>query len=121
MNPTTPDSAVGKMIPQPRVGDARGRLCWLDDRLGGGFALLGDGIDPRSVLSADEQAGWDALGARYLCVLSPEQRGKGSDDIVDLDGALLAWMRRYGAKVLAVRPDRFVAAADGSGLAVPLA
>ena len=117
----TPDSAVGKMIPQPRVGDARGRLCWLDDQLGDGFALLGDGTDPRSVLNADEQAGWGALGARYLCVLSPEQRGKGSDDIVDLDGALLAWMRRYGAKVIAVRPDRFVAAADGSGLAVPLA
>lgn len=117
----TPESAVGKMIPQPRVGDARGRLCWLDDQLGDGFALLGDGVDPRSALNADEQAGWDALGARYLCVLSPEQRGKGSDDIVDLDGALLAWMRRYGAKVMAVRPDRFVAAADGSGLAVPLA
>lgn len=117
---TTPDSAVGKMIPQPRVGDARGRLCWLDDLLGDGFALLGDGVDPRSMLNADEQDGWDALGARYLCVLSPEQRGRGSDDIVDLNGTLLDWMRRGRAKVLVVRPDRFVAAADVSGLAVPL-
>ena len=117
----TPESAVGKMIPQPRVGDARGRLCWLDDQLGDGFALLGDGVDPRSLLSAAEQAGWGALGARYLRVIAPEQQGKGADDIVDLDGALLAWMRRYGAKAVAVRPDRFVAAADASGLALPSA
>jgi 3-(3-hydroxy-phenyl)propionate hydroxylase len=114
-----PDSAVGKMIPQPRVADARGRLCWLDELLGDGFVLLGDGVSPRTELTAEEQAAWDALGARHLCVLSPEQQGHGSDDVVDLDGTLLAWMRRYGTQVLAVRPDRFVAAAQGSGLAVP--
>jgi 3-(3-hydroxy-phenyl)propionate hydroxylase len=100
------------MIPQPRVADARGRLCWLDE-------LLGDGVNPRTALTAEEQAAWDALGARHLCVLSPEQQGHGSDDVVDLDGTLLAWMRRYGSKVLAVRPDRFVAAADRSGMALP--
>ncbi|MFD2379019.1 hypothetical protein ACFSTJ_18210 [Ottowia pentelensis] len=58
------------MIPQPRVGDARGRLCWLDEQLGDGFALLGDGVDPRSLLTPAEQAGWDALDARYLTVIS---------------------------------------------------
>lgn len=116
-----PDSAVGRMIPQPHVCDAHGLLCWLDDQLGDGFTLLGDGVDPRVLLSAEEKAGWDALGARYLQVLSPEQQGRGSDDIVDLDGALLSWMRRYGAKALALRPDRFVAATDASGLAVPAA
>ena len=114
-----PDSAVGKMIPQPRVADARGRLCWLDDLLGNDFVLLGDNVDPATVLTADEKAGWDGLGTRYATVLSPEQRGHSASDIVDLDGALLAWMRRYGARVIAVRPDRFVAAADGSGLALP--
>lgn len=116
---TAPDSAVGKMIPQPRVADARGRLCWLDELLGDGFVLLGDGVNPRTELTVEEKAAWDALGAHHLCVLSPEQQGHGSDDVVDLDGTLLAWMRRYGSKVLAVRPDRFVAAAQGSGLAVP--
>lgn len=118
---TAPDSAVGKMIPQPRVADARGKLCWLDELLGDGFVLLGDGVNPCSELNAEERAAWDALGARYLCVLSPEQQGHGSDDVVDLHGALLAWMRRFGTKVVAVRPDRFVAAAQGSGLAVPSA
>lgn len=114
-----PDSAVGKMLPQPRVADGQGRLCWLDDLLGNDFVLLGDGVDPAAALTPEEMAGWDRLGARYIAVLSPEQRGRAGSDIVDLDGALLAWMRRYGTKVLAVRPDRFVAACDGSGLAVP--
>jgi len=114
-----PDSAVGKMVPQPRVGDAHGKLCWLDEQLGDGFALLGDGIDPREAMKDGERAAWQALGTRFLCVLSANQRGKGKDDIVDLDGTLLAWMRRYGTKVIALRPDRFVAAADVTGLAVP--
>ncbi len=114
-----PDSAVGKMIPQPRVADARGRLCWLDDLLGDGFVLLGDGVNPATELTAGQKAAWDALGARHLCVLSAEQQGHGSDDVVDLDGTLLAWMRRYGTRLIALRPDRFVAAAQGSGLDVP--
>ena len=117
--PTTPQNAVGKMIPQPRVADARGRLCWLDDLLGDGFAVLGDGVDPCTLLSAEQRRGWDGLGARYFCVLLPEQRGQGSNDIVDLDGSLLAWMRGYGAQALALRPDRFVAAASPSGLTLP--
>jgi 3-(3-hydroxy-phenyl)propionate hydroxylase len=115
----TPDSAVGKMLPQPRVADGRGKLCWLDELLRNDFVLLGDGVDPANVLTAAEKAGWDRLGARYVMVLSPEQQGSGGDDIVDLHGPLLAWMRRYGAKVVAVRPDRFVAACDVSGLGVP--
>ena len=39
--------------------------------------------------------------------------------LIDLDNALLPWMRRYRARVVAVRPDKFVAAADTQGLAVP--
>lgn len=112
-------SIVGRMVPQPRVGNARGKLCLLDEELGIGFALLGDGIDPASLLSADEKAQWDGVQARYLTVLQPDQQGKGSADIVDLQGTLLAWMRHYGARVVALRPDRFVAAADPGGLALP--
>jgi 3-(3-hydroxy-phenyl)propionate hydroxylase len=117
--PVSPESAVGKMIPQPRVANAQGKRCWLDDLLGDGFVLLGDGVDPASALSTQERSGWDRLGARYLTVIGSEQRGTGSHDVVDLEVSLLAWMRRFGTKVLAVRPDRFVAAAQGSGLAIP--
>ena len=117
--PATPDSAVGKLAPQPRVADARGRLCWLDDVLGNGFAVLGAGTDPRSLLGLAERQGWDSLGARYFSVIAAGQRGLGSDDIVDLDGSLLAWMQRHGTQAMALRPDRFVAAASPSGLGLP--
>ena len=107
------------MIPQPRVANARGKLCRLDDLLGNGFVLLGDGVDPASLLTPQEKAQWDALGARYATVLSPDKRGQGADDVIDLDGVLLGWLRGFGTKAVALRPDRFVAAAEGSGLGVP--
>lgn len=114
-------SIIGQMVPQPRVANARGKLCLLDEVLGNGFALLGDGVDPATLLTPQEKAGWDALGARYAPVFSAEQRGQGGNDIVDLHGTLLAWMRSFGVRAIALRPDRFVAAADSSGLAVPQA
>ncbi|RBP09227.1 3-(3-hydroxy-phenyl)propionate hydroxylase [Roseiarcus fermentans] len=113
------DSAVGKTIPQPRVANSAGKLCLLDELLGDGFTLLGDGVDPRDLLSPGEKAEWDALGARYAKALGANDRGDGPDNIVDLNGILQQWMRGFGVRVVALRPDRFVAASDVFGLAVP--
>ncbi|MER5475893.1 bifunctional 3-(3-hydroxy-phenyl)propionate/3-hydroxycinnamic acid hydroxylase [Streptomyces sp. NPDC002734] len=112
-------SVVGRMVPQPVTGDTAGRMARLDDLLGDGFVLLGDDVDPATLLSAEEKAGWDALGARYLAVRPKTSYTRSDDDLVDLDEVLLPWLRRYGARAVAVRPDRFVAAADVSSLAVP--
>ncbi|MDT3442280.1 MULTISPECIES: hypothetical protein [unclassified Pseudofrankia] len=105
-------SIVGRMIPQPRAASPRGVGTRLDD-------LLGDDVDPADMLTAEEKAGWDALGACYVAVRPPDKRTLGSDEIVDLDGAGLGWLRDHGARVVALRPDRFVTAADVSGIAVP--
>lgn len=113
------DSAVGKMIPQPRAATPTGAIGRLDDLVGHGFVLLGDGVDPTAELTPEAKGAWDALGARYLTVRSPDQATEGPDEIVDIDGSLLAWMRGYDARFVAVRPDRFVAATDRSGLTVP--
>ncbi|MDW3688240.1 bifunctional 3-(3-hydroxy-phenyl)propionate/3-hydroxycinnamic acid hydroxylase [Cupriavidus sp. CV2] len=113
------DSIVGKMAPQPRIADACGKLCQLDELLGQGFVLLGDGLNPASLLSPQEKAEWDALGARYVAVYEPKQRGRSSSDIIDLQGTLLAWLRSHNVRAVALRPDRFVAASDQGGLAVP--
>lgn len=112
-------SAVGRMVPQPRVANAQGKLCLLDELLGDGFVLLGDGVDPANLLTPQEKAGWDALGARYAKVLPAGERGGSASDIVDLNGTLLAWLRGFDTRAVALRPDRFVAAAHGSGLGVP--
>lgn len=74
---------------------------------------------PATLLTPAEKAAWDALGARYIALRQQDQRTQGSDELVDLDGVLRPWLRKYGARAVALRPDRFVAAADVSGLAVP--
>jgi 3-(3-hydroxy-phenyl)propionate hydroxylase len=112
-------SAVGRMIPQPVTGDVAGRMARLDDLLGDDFVLLGDDVDPATLLTPEEKAGWDALGARYVAVRPKTSYTTADSDLVDLQEVLLPWLRRYGARAVAVRPDRFVAAADVSGLAVP--
>jgi 3-(3-hydroxy-phenyl)propionate hydroxylase len=107
------------MIPQPRAATVNGLIGPLDDLLGDGFVILGDNVDPATVLSAQEKTGWDAVGARYLAIRAADQGTEGPDEIVDIDGTLISWLRERGARVVAVRPDRFVAAADLTGLAVP--
>jgi 3-(3-hydroxy-phenyl)propionate hydroxylase len=116
---TGPEHAVGKMIPQPDVAMTNGRLARLDDVIGNGFVLLGDGVDPATVLTTAQRTAWDGLGASYRAVRSPDQASEAPGDIIDIEGTLLAWMRTHSARVLALRPDRFVAATDTSGLSVP--
>jgi 3-(3-hydroxy-phenyl)propionate hydroxylase len=91
----------------------------LDDLLGNGFVLLGDDVDPATLLTPAEKVEWDKLGARYIALRQQDQHTHGHDELIDLDGVLRPWLRKYGAKAVALRPDRFVASADVSGLAVP--
>lgn len=112
-------SIVGRMIPQPIAGDAFGRMARLDELLGDGFVLLGADVNPAELLSAEEKSGWDALHARYLAIRPKTAYTQGPDELVDLQDVLLPWLWRYGARAVALRPDKFVAAADTSGLATP--
>jgi 3-(3-hydroxy-phenyl)propionate hydroxylase len=116
---TGPTSAVGKYAPQPLAARSNGTLALLDDIIGNGFVLLGDNVDPVTLLDADQRFAWDQLGATYHAVRSADKWSEGPADIVDLEGTLLAWMRGFGAKAIALRPDRFVAASDAGGLTVP--
>jgi 3-(3-hydroxy-phenyl)propionate hydroxylase len=117
--PLADTSIVGRMVPQPTVGDTRGVMARLDTLLGHRFVLLGDDVDPSTLLTDEQKAGWDALGARYIAVRPQHRHTQGPDELVDLDGVLGPWLRKYQARAVALRPDRFVAAADISGLAVP--
>ena len=112
-------SAVGRMIPQPMICRSNGKRGRLDDVLGNGFVLLGEGVNPATLLQPSELAAWDALGAQYVAVCAGNQEPTSDTDLIDLDGELLAWMQKYKTRAIAVRPDRFVAAAHGSGLGVP--
>jgi 3-(3-hydroxy-phenyl)propionate hydroxylase len=117
--PVADDSIVGRMVPQPVVGDTRGVMARLDDLLGDHFVLLGDDVDPATLLTSEEKEAWDKLGARYIALRQQDQHTQGPDELIDLDGVLRPWLRKYGARAVALRPDRFVAAADVSGLSLP--
>jgi 3-(3-hydroxy-phenyl)propionate hydroxylase len=112
-------SIVGRMLPQPVIGDAVGAMARVDDIIGHGFVLLGADVDPTTLLTPDEKVEWDALGATYRAVRPKTSYTRGPDEIVDLDEDLLPWFARYGVQAVAVRPDKFIAAADKTGLAVP--
>jgi 3-(3-hydroxy-phenyl)propionate hydroxylase len=112
-------SAVGRMIPQPVVGDTAGRMARLDDLLGDHFVLLGEDVDPATLLTDEDKAGWDALGARYVAVRPQNAYTRGPNELVDLNHVLRPWLQRYRTRAVALRPDRFVAADDVHGLAAP--
>ncbi len=120
VNATTHEaSPIGKYIPQPRVATTNGQLTLLDQAIGNGFVMLGDGVDPATLLTPEQKRGWDALGTRYIAVYAPHQPSQQQGDVIDIDGTLLVWMRRHCTTVIAVRPDRFVAAAQSYSLSVP--
>ena len=112
-------SPVGRMVPQPRVATADGAQVRFDDVLGDGFAVVGLGRSPRDLLPPAALAAWEALGARFVTVRSVHDGPAADTDVIDYDDVLLPWGRRYGSRVLALRPDRFVAASDPTGMMPP--
>ncbi|MFD8097353.1 bifunctional 3-(3-hydroxy-phenyl)propionate/3-hydroxycinnamic acid hydroxylase [Streptomyces malaysiensis] len=112
-------SAIGRMVPQPICGDAVGTMARLDDLLPDGFVLLGADLDPATLLTAEQKAQWDGIGAAYIAVRPRTAYTRGPGELVDIEDVLLPWLARYGARAVAVRPDKFVAAADRTGLTAP--
>lgn len=105
------NTAVGKILPQPRVTDSRGKLAYLDDITQDQFFILGNQIDPKTLMSAEQIAQWDELNVQYYTLLDAADDGKGFDDIVDIHGSLIEWMNQHQTQVVVVRPDKFIAAA----------
>jgi 3-(3-hydroxy-phenyl)propionate hydroxylase len=118
------DGAVGTMFPQPRVissGSPKPHL--LDDALGSGFTMIGLG----SSASMLDEPSWRGLPVRVAAVhpagVAPESLSMpalGHDqadhvDLIDVDGAIIGWLRRHRADVVILRPDRFVFATGATG------
>ncbi|MFF2654943.1 bifunctional 3-(3-hydroxy-phenyl)propionate/3-hydroxycinnamic acid hydroxylase [Streptomyces sp. NPDC058045] len=117
--PVPKDSAVGRMVIQPKVETSDGRAVLLDEVLGPWFALVGYGTDPVVHLDPASRAFWDRLGTRYVTVVEPrsgrsrtERPVSGTDAVVveDIDGALRDWFAAQPGTVALIRPDRYLAA-----------
>ncbi len=106
-------SLVGRMLPQPTVRIADGRIVLLDDVLGEQFTLLAVTGDPAASFAALDQPVWDALDVRRVAVVptGAPAAGPGWIAVADQSGGLAATMARYGGWALLLRPDHYVAAA----------
>ncbi len=107
-------NVIGKMLPQPRAGNCRGKLGLLDDFIGEGIVLLGANIDPASKLDSAQRATWEALGARFVALRSVDKHALADSDLIDIDGELINWFDKHGVDVVAIRPDKIVLAASGN-------
>lgn len=86
----------------------RGRF---DTIVGGGFSLVGVGVDPAAWLSAESLAYLDALGAT-VAMVSPD------GPVRDVDGDYARWFAREGVVAVLTRPDfyRFGSAATAGDI-----
>ncbi|SPF03998.1 3-(3-hydroxyphenyl)propionate hydroxylase [Streptomyces sp. MA5143a] len=110
-----PAPPAGEVVPQGTVarGTERGLF---DDVVGTGFVALTT-EDPASVFGEKERALLEDLGTRIVRITEPGATGgHTSDDLVDVDGVYVPYLRRAGARCLLVRPDYHVfGAARSSG------
>ncbi len=112
------DGPVGTMFPQPWVGSAGSATSRpLDEVLGSGFAVIGRGV----AASLPETPGLPVravvvhpAGTEVADRPAHEPDG-GRVDVVDVDGAITAWLDRHRAEAVVLRPDRFVFAVAGPG------
>jgi 3-(3-hydroxy-phenyl)propionate hydroxylase len=101
------EAPEGTYLPQPRVEGPDGARVRLDEVLGPGFAvLLHPNTQEASVRAARVLA--DSLGAPCLRIRAPGSGAAGSDEVVDSEGVLDAWFRRYQVEIAVVRPDRYL-------------
>jgi 3-(3-hydroxy-phenyl)propionate hydroxylase len=91
----------------------------LDNLMGQGFVVLGLDRDPREAMTQKQRDDWTRLGARFMTVQRSSATSDDADIVVDHTGSLRAWLSRFRTRVVVLRPDRFVAAADPTGLDVP--
>lgn len=112
--------AEGRLMPQPLLRGPDGRRRLMDELIGQGFALIGSGADPRSMLDAESLSMWHSLRASFMAVYPFGGLPQGSvaqqvpQDLIeaeDPDGTFHDWLRQSGGGsgfVAIVRPDRFV-------------
>ncbi|HEU4408389.1 MAG TPA: bifunctional 3-(3-hydroxy-phenyl)propionate/3-hydroxycinnamic acid hydroxylase [Polyangiaceae bacterium] len=98
-------SLAGRLLPQPPV-EVAGVRRMLDDVLGDDFCLIGVGLDPARALPAAALERLGRLGLRPVTLVEPGDAPAGAAAPVDVGGRFAA----ARGDLLAVRPDRFVAA-----------
>jgi 3-(3-hydroxy-phenyl)propionate hydroxylase len=86
--------------------------CRLDDVLGPGFAVVGVGSETGPALARLDEPVWDRLGIRRVLVVATGAVAAEAAHVtvVELDDDRHSRLSMLSGHLLAVRPDRFVAA-----------
>lgn len=115
------NSPIGRMPPQPVLMSAKAVPFKMDQVLGDWFVLIGLDCHPREAMTPAQLTAWESLGAKFVVIRSATNANPQSlDDYIDHKDELAEWMRNFGTTVMALRPDRFVAASDLDGLDTPM-
>lgn len=116
-------SLIGRLIAQPKVRTADGRIVLLDEVLGNRFTLLLRGGDPKLALARLRQPVWSRLDAAVVAIVpegEPMPDIPGVTTVAETDGTLALALAPYHDTALLLRPDHYVAAAvplDGAEVA----
>ena len=100
----------GSHFPQALLRHADGAYAWSDDALGDHLSLVGFGIDPATLLTADQLARWQAVGGRcfQLCYRGQALcRSVGANVWEDINGEMLPSLAPIGWLAV-VRPDHSI-------------
>ncbi len=90
--------AVGWLIPQPWVVDAKRDRVRFDDVVGGTWTVVHTGTDTSA------QA-WRSAGVPVIGIAAPGS-APGADRIVDCDGTLTRWLHDKKTSIVALRAPR---------------
>jgi 3-(3-hydroxy-phenyl)propionate hydroxylase len=110
-------TAVGRLIPQPRVTTLEGEMP-LDDVVGDGFAVIGF-TDPDTFAAATQDDVFALLRARRILISAEPMTPLHNDPAVVADhtGELLRSLDAAAERIFLVRPDRYVMGAFSSATA----
>lgn len=100
----------GSHFPQALLRHADGTFAWSDDVLGDHLSLVGFGIDPATLLSADDMSRWHALGGHCIQLCYRGQalnRSVGKHVWEDINGEMLPGLAPTGWLAV-VRPDHSI-------------
>lgn len=76
--------------------------------MGRGWILIGCGVHPGALLTAEQSELWDRLGGGCVSIGAP---GAGTD-VVDVEGNYGRWLGAIEADFVILRPDFYVAATE---------
>lgn len=96
-------SPVGQLSLQAFVMAKSGHYARFDDVVGHGWLVLSF-EDPRGVLTQDQLAFLDRIGAHVVQIFAYTGRGR-RDGIIDRDSHYRKWFDELGAQAIVVRPD----------------